>query len=541
MPAQPDFSYTYTFVAGAGVNDLYTGTVSCQLKTRPQIDSVTPDTDYVFVTMGGNDIGFSTIVVNCLTLRDPSSCKQALDAATAKAPQMVERTKDALRAVEQRSGGHAQVYLLSYPFLIKTESYGIPEAAPVYDAGTALNDLQRLGDDLQARGIAELNAEPDADNYHFVDTVKAAWGGRVHGLDPHVVADNSKAWLVPVGAPGPRHRRVRPPDPARLGRDRRSPPGRRHRLSWGRSGPDRGRDAVGEDLRRIGERPRQTGCVPGGRPRRTGVEDVVGGIPLALEDGRCAAMPAAARASRRRARPSSVLLLARIGAPVIAAKTPPGGSRRDGHRRAGAQPGVDLDDLVAQGEGLRADALTHEPTVDGVGLETRGGGIGGPGQRREDRRRLAGKCPASKDVGLADRVVGQTDRDVDADDTDAGGLAHHGHEVGDRRCHEDARPGCTGLQAAPRPSRRRSRRRRAPARRARPVRACRPSRRRRAFDRGGPRGRRRAATLTATAVLTSSSAALESPADSSSASSRTRRCSSSSMGTLNRIPSGGFG
>jgi len=202
VPAQPDFSYTYTFVTGAGVGSVYTGTVSCQLMTRAQIDSVTPDTDYVFVTIGGNDIGFSTIVVDCLTLRDPTSCKQALDAASAKAPEMVDKTKAALRAVEQRSGGHAQVYLLSYPFLIDQESYGIPEAAPVYDAGKALNDLQRLGDQLQARGIAELNAEPGADNYHFVDTVKQAWGGRVHGLAPHVVADNSNAWLVPVGTPG---------------------------------------------------------------------------------------------------------------------------------------------------------------------------------------------------------------------------------------------------------------------------------------------------------------------------------------------------
>ncbi|MEW1952263.1 SGNH/GDSL hydrolase family protein [Terrabacter sp. NPDC080008] len=202
VPAQPDFSYTYTFVAGAGVGSLYTGTVSCQLVTAAQIDSVTPDTDYVFVTIGGNDIGFSTIVVDCLTLREPTSCKQALDAATAKAPQMVEKTKDALRAVEQRSNGHAQVYLLSYPYLINSESYAIPEVAPVYDAGKALNNLQRLGDQLQAQGIAELNAEPGADHYHFVDTVKQAWGGRAHGLDPHVVADNSRAWLVPVGTPG---------------------------------------------------------------------------------------------------------------------------------------------------------------------------------------------------------------------------------------------------------------------------------------------------------------------------------------------------
>ena len=202
VPAQPDFSYRYTFVAGAGAGSLYTGTVSCQLVVRPQIDAVTRDTDLVFLTIGGNDLGFSTIVTNCLVLREPSSCKQALDSATAKAPEMMERAKDALRAVVARSGGHAEVYLLSYPFLVNSEGYGIPEAAPTYDAGAALNDLQRVGDAIQARGIAQLNAESGADRYHYVGTVKQAWGGRVHGLDPHVVADNSNTWLVPAGTPG---------------------------------------------------------------------------------------------------------------------------------------------------------------------------------------------------------------------------------------------------------------------------------------------------------------------------------------------------
>jgi lysophospholipase L1-like esterase len=202
VPAQPDFSFGYTFVAGAGVGSLYTGTVSCQLVVRPQIDAVTPDTDLVFLTVGGNDLGFSTIVTNCLVLREPSSCEGTLESAKEKAPEMMERAEDALRAVVARSGGHAEVYLLSYPFLINTESYGIPEAAPTYDAGAALNDLQRLGDAIQARGIAQLNAEPGADRYHYVGSVKQAWGGRIHGLDPHVVADYSNAWLVPVGTPG---------------------------------------------------------------------------------------------------------------------------------------------------------------------------------------------------------------------------------------------------------------------------------------------------------------------------------------------------
>jgi hypothetical protein len=202
VPAQPDFSYGYTFVAGAGVGTLYSGTVSCQLVVRPQIDAVTPDTDLVFLTVGGNDLGFSTIVTSCLVLREPSGCRKTLESAKTRAPEMMERAKDALRAVVARSGGHAEVYLLSYPFLVDTESYGIPEAAPTYDAGAALNDLQRAGDAIQARGVAQLNAEPGADRYHYVGTVKQSWGGRVHGLDPHVVADNSNAWLVPVGTPG---------------------------------------------------------------------------------------------------------------------------------------------------------------------------------------------------------------------------------------------------------------------------------------------------------------------------------------------------
>jgi lysophospholipase L1-like esterase len=202
VPAQPDFDYRYTFLAGVGVGSLYTGTVQCQLYARPQIDAVTPDTDEVFLTIGGNDIGFSAIVADCLVAREPTRCKADLDAARAKAPTMVERTTEALRAVEARSGGHAEVYLLSYPFLIDRESYGIPEVAPTYDAGAALNDLQRLGDALQAQAVAELDAEPGADRYHFVDTVKQAWGGRVHGLDPRVLGDQSSAWLVPVGSPG---------------------------------------------------------------------------------------------------------------------------------------------------------------------------------------------------------------------------------------------------------------------------------------------------------------------------------------------------
>lgn len=198
---QPDLYYDLRVTTFVAVGSAATGTAECQLMAEPQINAVDRTTDLVFVTIGGNDLGFSTIVTQCMVLREPGGCEAALDSATAQAPAMMERAKAALKAVHDRSGGQAEVYLLSYPFLMNSDSYGIPEAAPTYDAGRALRDLQVYGDELQAQGIAELNAQ-GPDHFHYVDTVKAAWGGHAHGLDPRTVADQSDSWLVPVAAPG---------------------------------------------------------------------------------------------------------------------------------------------------------------------------------------------------------------------------------------------------------------------------------------------------------------------------------------------------
>ena len=52
--------------------------------------------------------------------------------------------------------GKAEIYLLGYPHLLNTDSYGIPEAAPTYDVGTALYDLSLAGDDVQSATMTEL-------------------------------------------------------------------------------------------------------------------------------------------------------------------------------------------------------------------------------------------------------------------------------------------------------------------------------------------------------------------------------------------------
>lgn len=202
VPNQPDMYYALTVTGKVAVGTAYTATAQCQLMTEPQVDSVSPSTDYVFLTIGGNDLGFSSIVVQCMVLRDADGCSSVLDAATAKLPEMRARAAEALVAIHDRSRGHAQVYLLTYPFLLNTDSYGIPEAAPTFDAARGLRDLQVAGDATQAAIVADANARTPGSDFHLVDTVKAAWGGHAHGLDPHTVPDNSQAWLVPVAAPG---------------------------------------------------------------------------------------------------------------------------------------------------------------------------------------------------------------------------------------------------------------------------------------------------------------------------------------------------
>lgn len=199
---QPDFSYDMTITASSTAGKALTATVSCQLTIAPQIDSVDQDTDAVFLTVGGNDIGFSNIVAMCLVLRNAAGCQGTIAQANAKVPAMVEATQQALRAVRERSRGNAEIYLVGYPNLINTDSYSIPEVAPTYDAGAGLHAMQARGDELQSAGMAALDAQATGPHgYTFVD-VKPAWGGMAHGLDPHVTPDNSAAWLVPALAPG---------------------------------------------------------------------------------------------------------------------------------------------------------------------------------------------------------------------------------------------------------------------------------------------------------------------------------------------------
>ncbi|MDO5672483.1 MAG: SGNH/GDSL hydrolase family protein [Actinomycetaceae bacterium] len=205
---QPDLYYDYRVVAPAPAGNLYTATVECRLMVAPQVDALTPDTDMVFLTMGGNDINFVEITMSCPVLREAYSCQRWMNAASAKLTQLQADATTALLAIHQRAP-KAQVYLLSYPHLLRQDQdYTLPEGpAGWYHVTQAMTQLQAAGDVAQGQAVQLANqALGTVDNpvFHFVDNVKAHWAkdGIEHGLDPYMAASQENSWMGPPLASG---------------------------------------------------------------------------------------------------------------------------------------------------------------------------------------------------------------------------------------------------------------------------------------------------------------------------------------------------
>ncbi|MFD3515616.1 SGNH/GDSL hydrolase family protein [Streptomyces sp. NPDC058657] len=85
----------------------------------PQVNALTRDTDLVTVTLGGNDLGFSSVLTRCvlagLTTREGSPCRDSaakdVDAGFAR---LSTRLPDMLTDIKRRSP-HARVVVVGYP------------------------------------------------------------------------------------------------------------------------------------------------------------------------------------------------------------------------------------------------------------------------------------------------------------------------------------------------------------------------------------------------------------------------------------------
>jgi lysophospholipase L1-like esterase len=98
---RPETALTFVACSGATTTSLMSA----------QIGSVTADTSIVTVTIGGNDIGFSDLIVQC-TLAD---CSSALDSRRATLASFLGPRLDTVYAAIRSRALGAQVVVLGYP------------------------------------------------------------------------------------------------------------------------------------------------------------------------------------------------------------------------------------------------------------------------------------------------------------------------------------------------------------------------------------------------------------------------------------------
>ncbi len=180
--------WQYSEATSTQMGSVYSGTIDCQLFNDVQTTAITPKTDVVLLTIGGNETNYGELVSNCFVLRNPFTCDEEMDIAREiVATEARAKLDSALDAIEQ-ANPNAQVYLLNYPDLINSESYIIPPGG-WYDVAAMTNQLQSEYDDVQREAIAARS-----DRFTFVD-VKPAFDG--HGIDLGLFANQDHSWIVP--------------------------------------------------------------------------------------------------------------------------------------------------------------------------------------------------------------------------------------------------------------------------------------------------------------------------------------------------------
>lgn len=159
----------------------------------PQADAVDASADIVLMTMGGNDVGFTNIVVQCFVLRIGDLCKTALQNAINGVPQMKEQLIAGMTGVRDRMRPDAQFMLVGYPNLTRAASYQLLTFNGWYDVKADLATLMSQGAQAQQEAVDAVNAATGTDSTYYVDTVDEAYAG--HEIDQNCLLPRTGDWL----------------------------------------------------------------------------------------------------------------------------------------------------------------------------------------------------------------------------------------------------------------------------------------------------------------------------------------------------------
>lgn len=154
-------------------------------RNAPQFSALTPQTDLVTVSIGGNDFSlFSTAITTCTALRptDPKGAPCARHFGNSLAPKISQigaRVVQVLKGIRERSP-HAKIVVIGYPRILPPS--GTCSALPF-----AAGDYSFLDSTEQALNRALQQAASITQN-SFVDTYQPS-------LNHHACAPRGTAWI----------------------------------------------------------------------------------------------------------------------------------------------------------------------------------------------------------------------------------------------------------------------------------------------------------------------------------------------------------
>ncbi len=146
------------------------GATTTSLVSGGQLEALDSDTDLVTISIGGNDIGWSSAVVACLRGTD-AQCAGALAASIATVQGVLPGLLDAVYAKIEARAPQAHVIVIGYPRLFS------PEYGPFLGASVAEQQDLNDGADVLNGVIARVAADH---GFQFLDVTKRF---RDHGVN----------------------------------------------------------------------------------------------------------------------------------------------------------------------------------------------------------------------------------------------------------------------------------------------------------------------------------------------------------------------
>ena len=160
--------------SGATTNDLYNPQSVTGGSNQPQLNALKADTKVVTMSMGGNDIGFSGIIMTCVTANPlGESCTEkynrgGVDELAGRIAATAPKIDRAIHDIRARSP-KAKIFLVGYPAIL-------PESGSCYTSVPILaRDIPYLRD-THKRLNAMISQRAQTNGAYFVDTYTQSIG-----------------------------------------------------------------------------------------------------------------------------------------------------------------------------------------------------------------------------------------------------------------------------------------------------------------------------------------------------------------------------